>query len=429
MPTITRIKRGLDLPISGRPEQKISEAAGVNRVGIVAADYVGMRPTMVVREGDQVKRGQVLFTDKKTLGVRYTSPASGRVASVSRGEKRRFLSVVIEIEGDEEAEFPTFQDHYLYNLDRQTVVQNLLESGLWTALRTRPFSKVPSPESSPHALFITATDTNPLAPDPAIVLNEQADSFVFGLQVLSTLTDGTTYLCKAAGSEIPGTDQSCVEVAEFSGPHPSGLAGTHIHFLDPVNESKTVWYIGYQDVVAIGKQFVEGCLWTDRVVSIAGPAAAKPRLVRTRLGASLDDLTSDESDGREVRVISGSVLSGRMSVDPVNYLGRYANQVSLLREGNSRDFLGWMCLGMRKFSVKPVFASALVGRNADYDFNTSTEGSPRAIVPVGSYECVMPLDIVATPLMKSLCVEDAEQAQALGCLELDEEDLALCTYV
>jgi len=429
MQTVTRIKRGLDLPISGRPEQKIGEANPVSQVGIVADDYIGMRPTMAVREGDRVTKGQLLFDDKKTPGVRYTSPAAGRVAAINRGAKRRFLSVVVDVEGDEELRFPTFQDYNLYNLERQTVVENLLESGLWTALRTRPYSKVPSPESSPHSLFVTAIDTNPLAPDPTVVLNEQADSFVFGLQVLSTLTDGTTYLCKAAGAEVPGTDQTCVEVAEFSGLHPAGLAGTHIHFLDPVNESKTVWYIGYQDVIAMGKQFIEGSLWTERVVSVAGPAAANPRLLRTRAGASLDDLTKDEISGDEVRVISGSVLSGRKSAEQVKYLGRYANQVSLLREGRTRDFMGWLTVGMRKFSVKRVFASAVVGRGAEYEFTSSTEGSRRAIVPVGSYERVMPLDIIATPLMKALAVGDWEQAQTLGCLELDEEDVALCTYV
>lgn len=425
-----QIKRGLDVPIAGEPSQEIGEAPPISSVAIVGDDYVGMKPTMLVAEGDVVKRGQVLFTDKKLPTVNYVAPAPGRVKSIERGAKRKFLSLIIDLEGEDAVEFESFVDSNLSQLPSAKVREQLLASGLWTALRVRPFSKVPDPETVPHALFITAIDTDPLAADPKVVIDRREADFVSGLQALSTLTDGKTYLCKATGVSLPGEDLDCVEVASFSGPHPAGLPGTHIHFLSPVNLERHAWHINYQDVLAVGHLFNTGQLNTERVVSLAGPAAKNPRLIRTQLGANLTELTAGECEDTEfgVRVISGSVLSGRKSVAPVNYLSRYHNCVSLVPEGRQRELMGWSGPGFNKFSIKPIFASAL-SAGKKFAMTTSTEGSHRAIVPLGSFEKVMPLDIIATPLLKSLVVEDSEQAQALGCLELDEEDLALCTFV
>lgn len=425
------IKKGLDVPISGAPKQIVVDGPTVTQVGILGDDYVGMKPTMQVAEGESVKRGQVLFTDKKVPAINFTAPASGRVAAITRGNKRKFLSLAIDVEGDDSVAFTNYADRNLDQMDGGEVREQLLASGLWTALRMRPFSKIPDPETSPHAIFVTAIDTNPLAVDPAIVINPRERDFVAGLQVLSTLTDGKTYLCKAPGDKLPGEDLPCVETASFSGPHPAGLPGTHIHFLAPVGMDRSAWYINYQDVLAIGHQFSTGQLSSDRVVSLAGPAAANPRIVRTQLGANLTQLTAGETiEGTEygVRVISGSVLSGATAKSPVDFLGRYANQVSLVEEGKHRELIGWMLPGGNKYSIKRIFASAM-NPNKKFAMTTSTEGSFRAIVPLGSFERVMPLDIIATPLLKSLAVQDTETAQALGCLELAEEDLALCTFV
>ncbi len=425
-----RISKGLDVPIAGAPEQSIVDGPPIRRVALIADDYVGMKPTRTVQEGDQVKLGQLLFEDKKTNCVVHTSPVAGRVAAVHRGPKRKFESLVIDVAGDEEEEFPTYTDHYLYNLERDKVRENLTAAGLWPALRTRPYGKVPSPRLSPHSLFVTAIDTNPLAADPVVVLQQPqyAHWFVAGLQTLSTLTDGPLYLCTADGADIPGRDENCVNHVEFSGPHPAGLAGTHIHFLDPVNEAKTVWYIGYQDVVAIGHLFLTGRLLTTRTIALSGPSVTNPRLLRTRIGASLTDLTEGSYEPGDVRIISGSVLSGRESVAPFDYLGRFHDQVSILPEGRQRELLGWTLPGFGKFSITRSFASAL-SQIRNVPFTTSTEGSIRAVVPIGNYEKVMPLDIIATPLMKALLVQDTETALALGCLELEQEDLALCTFV
>jgi len=453
MTSITRITQGLDLPISGAPEQKVFDGPEVRHVALLGDDYIGMKPTMEVAEGEQVKLGQVIFTDKKTPGVQFTAPAAGTVKAINRGAKRKFESLVIEVDENDtqqEKTFKTFPDHNLAKLDRREVCEQLVTSGLWTALRTRPYSKVPALDMVPSALFITAIDTNPLAADPAVVLQKNSAQFIAGLEVLSTLTDGHAQVCRKAGASIPGEGTTPAIFHAFEGPHPAGLPGTHIHFLRPVNQEKSVWYIGYQDVVAVGHLFLTGKIWTERVVSLAGPVVAEPRLVRTRMGASLTELTADQftvSDQQPARIISGSVLSGRRSVEPVDYLGRYHNQVSILAEGGQRELLGWAMPGSNKFSIRRIFASAWTGSSNSngansnganssgsdqpqtFAFNTSTEGSPRAIIPLGMFEDVMPLDIVATPLIKALVTDDTEYAQQLGVLEFDEEDLALCTYV
>ncbi|SDJ39022.1 Na(+)-translocating NADH-quinone reductase subunit A [Billgrantia gudaonensis] len=424
------VKKGLDLPITGAPEPRIEDARPVRHVAVLGTDYVGMKPTMEVREGDKVKLGQLLFTDKKNDGVRFTAPAAGEVIAINRGEKRKLLSVVIEVDENEEAEsFTAHGRNELESLERQTVVDQLVESGLWTALRTRPYSRSPAIDSEPADIFVTAMDTHPLAADPALIINQQTEAFEDGLKVLARLTQGKVYLCSAPDSDIPGGNVEGVQAESFAGPHPAGLVGTHIHFLSPVSLQRRVWYIGYQDVIAVGKLFSEGKLDVSRIIALGGPRAESPRLLRTRLGASTEELLAGEViEPDETRVISGSVFSGFTCEGALRYLGRFHNQVSLLEEGNKRVFLGWLSPGSNRHSVMGIYLSKFKGLR-NYAPTTSTNGSERAMVPVGVYEEVMPLDILPTQLLRSLIVGDIEVAMQLGCLELDEEDLALCTYV
>ncbi|WP_394561877.1 Na(+)-translocating NADH-quinone reductase subunit A [Aquipseudomonas alcaligenes] len=421
-----KIKRGLDLPITGAPQQRIEPARAVRSVAVLGCDYHGMKPTMAVQVGDRVSLGQVLFSDKKNPGVHFTAPGAGVVAAIHRGEQRVLQSVVIDLYGDEAVAFDRYEVGQLASLPGEAVRDNLQRSGLWAALRTRPYSKVPAVDAVPSSIFVTAIDTHPLAADPALIIAERAEDFAHGLTVLARLAK--VFLCKASGTTLPGEGQANVQPSEFAGVHPAGLPGTHIHFLDPVSTGKSVWQIGYQDVLAIGALFTSGRLNVERVVALGGPVVEQPRLLRTRLGASLEELTAGELQPGSNRVISGSVLGGRTSRGAYAFLGRYHAQVSCLHEGNERELLHYLRAGVNKHSVLNIFVSKLLG-GKKLAMDTSTNGSPRAMVPVGNYEAVMPLDILATQLLRYLIVGDTEMAQKLGCLELDEEDLALCSYV
>ena len=414
-----KINKGLDVPISGKPELTLSDANPVNTVGLVGWDTPGLKPKMAVTAGDRVKLGQTLFIDKRNPEVCYTAPGSGVVSAINRGERRVLNSVVIELDGDEAATWST---------DNKDIRKTLCESGLWTTLRTRPFGKIPQPDTTPNSIFVTAINTNPLAGDPALVIGEDPEVFLAGLRVVSQLTEGKTYVCTRTGADIPYPDGDQFVHAEFSGPHPAGLVGTHIHFLDPVSIKKTVWHIGYQDTMAIGRLFTNGRLPTERVIALGGPMVKNPRLLRTRRGASTADILDGEMQSGNARVISGSVLSGHRASGMLGWLGAYHNQISVIGEGSPREFLSWLRPGHKKYSALRAYASTWLHKG-DYDLTSSQNGSPRAMVSTGSFERIMPLDILPTVLLKALLVRDTDSAQQLGALELDEEDLALCSFV
>lgn len=391
-------------------------------------DTVALKPGMLVAVGDHVKLGQALFSDKQNPGVQFTSPGAGKVAAINRGERRVLQSVVIDLEGDDEEQFAAYESNELQNISRQAVRDNLLASGLWTAFRTRPFSKIPRPDDVPAAIFVTAIDTNPLAANPDVVIRRDSETFQQGLCILAALTDGTVHICTAAESSITCPDSGDFQHSQFAGPHPAGLAGTHIHLLCPVDEKQVAWHIGYQDVIAVGKLFATGLLSVDRIIALSGPSVLKPRLLTTRLGANTTELVDGELADSDVRVVSGSVLNGHRAAGWAVWLGRYDNQITVLKEGSPREFLSFMRPGIGKFSFTRGFFGNLFG-SASYDLTTTQNGSPRAMVSIGSFEQVMPLDILPTPLLKALLVRDTDSARDLGCLELDEEDLALCSFV
>jgi Na+-transporting NADH:ubiquinone oxidoreductase subunit A len=422
-----KIKKGLNLPIAGKPSSEIDDTKTVRSVAILGEDYPGMKPTMAVAVGDSVRKGQVLFSDKKTEGVVFTSPVSGTVVEINRGAKRAFIGLVIEAAGDEAESFSSYDATQLEALDRTTVIEQLLSSGAWAALRTRPFSRIPSPQSAPNSIFVTAMDTNPLAADPKPIIASKEVEFSAGLSVLSRLTDGAVHLCQDSSSALNASNHDSVINHVFEGPHPAGLPGTHIHFVDPVSPNKVVWFVGYQDVIAIGHLFLHGTVLSERIVSLGGPGVSSPRLFKTCLGANLEELTAGELEAGEQRVVSGSVLAGHTAQGHRAYLGRYHNQVSVLAEHRERKLLGYLVPGSSVHSVFPAFLSKWIGEKS-VSFTTTTNGSERGMVPIGTYDDVIPMDILATPLMKSILVGDVEKAIELGCLELDEEDIALCTY-
>ena len=431
---IHRSRKGLDLPILGNPVQEIEQAPPPRHSAILAADSVGLRPTMHVEKGDDVRLGQLLFEDKKNKGVRYTSPASGKVVAVNRGDRRALQSVVIELSREERerretsVSFRSFTGRHPSGLTQDDTRELLIESGLWVSLRMRPFGRVADPSATPKSIFVTAMDSHPHAPSLDVVLTD-SDAFDRGLAALCRLTDGPVFVCTRKGSSIKVSDNKQVQREEFEGPHPSGTVGFHIHTLDPVDRLKKIWHVGMQDVVAIGKLFSSGLLDVTRIVSIAGPPTRRPRLLRTRLGASVEDLLKEEVNDCEARFISGSVFSGRRANGSVHgYLGRYHQQISVLVEGREREFLGWLGPGFRKFSTIRTFLSSWIPRQR-FSMTSSLNGSPRAIVPIGMFEKVMPFDLMVTPLMRALAMRDIERAEELGCLELVEEDMSLCSFV
>ena len=421
-----RIKKGLDIPLSGMPEQQIYDGPSSSTVAVLGTDFKGLKPSMLVAEGDRVRVGDPLFFEKRNPRVQFTSPGGGVVRSINRGHRRMLHSIVIEV--DEQEEFVEYDAHpadSLNGLSKDQVRDHLLKTGAWTALRTRPYSKVPNPDTVPHSLFVQAIDTRPLAANPEVVIAENPEAFQNGLRVLRRLFDGKIFVTQAEGAKIPQIDLPNLESHEFSGPHPAGLIGTAIHFLDPVDAEKTVWYIGYQDVMAIGNLFVSGKRSLDRVVSLAGPMVEKPRLIRTRQGVGIDALIDGELKPGKVRVISGSVLAGFRAAGWNAFLGRYNTQITVLQEGDERVFVHWLRPMLKQFSFLNVFTRRL----NSYAMTTSQNGSRRAMVPIGSYEDIMPLDLLPTPLLRALLVRDTDTAQLLGALELDEEDLSLCTFV
>ncbi len=426
---MVRIRKGLNLPITGSPNLSRETSIDTQRVAVVGVDHVGMKPTMKVKEGDTVIKGQPLFEDKKNEGIVYTAPASGTVEEINRGDKRLFLSVVISVHGSPQKTFTKYSGKDFKDLGREKVKDLLIESGEWVALRTRPFSCTPKPDQVPNSIFITAMDSNPLALNPQTIINKNKRAFEDGVDIISNLTEGKVFICQGVDGQNFSTSNPKVSNQNFKGPHPSGLVGTHIHFLDPVHRNKTVWHIGYQDIIAIGELFHSGHLFTERYVSLGGPMVKDPHVIKTHVGADLSELTSRFLKEGESRIVSGSVLSGRKAnKGPLGFLGRYHCQVSVLKEGREREFLGWHMPGFNKFSIRNVFALNFLPKKK-IDFTTNTNGSPRGMIPIGMFEDVMPLDIQPTFLLRSLLIKDTEQAQDLGILELDEEDLGLCTFV
>lgn len=423
---VFNLSKGLDLPILGAPDQRIDEGRPVTKVAILGNDYIGLKPTMLVKVGDQVKQGQAIFEDKKTPGMRVTAPAAGSVLEVNRGDKRALLSVVIEKKGKARMKFESYESSELTSIDESKLRDNLIKSGLWASFRTRPFNKIPQIESKVDGIFVNAMDTNPLAADPQLVISGEKEAFKQGLDVLTSF-GVPVHLCKAVDADIPSSQG--VKVSEFSGPHPAGNSSTHIHYIMPVNAKRTVWTINYQDVIAVGKLFVTGYLDATRVIALGGPNVRSPRLINTELGADINELVSDSLQEGENRVISGSILNGTVAEGVQAYLGRYDNQISVIDEDRERRFMGWIVPGSDRFSKMNIYVSSLFGRNKKFNLTSSQNGSPRPIVPIGVYEKVMPLDILPTPLLKAIIVKDTDTVQQLGGLELAEEDLALCTYV
>ena len=414
-----KISKGLDLPISGSPSGIFSDEPKVSSVAILSNDFVGMKPTMLVKEGESVKAGQKIFEDKKNLGVFYTSPAGGIIKNINRGERRKFISIEIDIENKEEYEY--FE---IGNTQHQ-IKDCLVNSGLWNAFRTRPFNRTPSIDDSPDAIFINCCDSNPLSIDPYEIISLNKSEFDEGLNVLSRLFECDINLAYQHDN-FDKSNQN-IKYFQFKGPHPSGLSGTHISQIFPVSLNRIAWTIGYQDIISIGYLKLNKQVRTSKFIVLAGPSVYEPSIVKVRIGGNIDEITAGKVRPNS-RIVSGSILHGHESNGVMNYIGFYDSQISAIPEEVNNIFMNWLMPGKSLHSKLNVFLSSFI-KPKEFIFNTSIGGGNRAIVPVSSYEEVVPMDILVTQLLKALVVSDIEMAVDLGMLELVPEDLALCSYV
>jgi len=418
-------KKGLNLPVEGAPQRGIVEGPEVQTVALLGADYIGLKPRLQVEEGDMVVPGSPVFAHKDTPDVMLTSPVSGRIKAINRGARRVLISVEIQVMAHDAqpVDFSTIGDAET----GEGLAERLAAAGLWTAFRTRPYSKVPATDTRPEAIYVTAMDTEPLAGDASEIIDTARDAFARGLAAITKLTEGTVYLCHSEGADVPGADIDGVEAVSFSGPHPAGLAGTHMHFLEPPSTLKTVWTIGYHDVISIGQLLETGQIDGSRIIALAGPRCTNPRMIRTVSGASMVELTEGEFDPNDpVRLISGSILSGRAGSGPSAFLGRYARQITIIEEDKKQIPMGWIRPMVSKYAFQPVLGSAFAKRT--YALTSNLNGGRRAMVPIGTFEQLVPQDFLPTQLLRAMLVMDTDSAQALGALELDEEDMGLVGF-
>lgn len=428
MSSITKIKKGLNINLIGEAEKSISNVSS-KFFALKPTDFIGVLPKLHVKEGDEVKAGTILFHDKNRENILFTSPVSGTVKEIKRGEKRLLLEIVIESDGKFES--LDFIKGNPNELDRESVVGKLIESGLWTMIRQRPYSVIANPEETPKAIFISAFDTAPLAPDFDFVVECEKDAFQTGLNVVSKLTNGEVHLnvdSKNTKSKV-FLEAENVQVNLFEGPHPTGNVGVQINKIDPINKGDVVWYLYPQDVIAIGKLFLTGKYDSTRIFVVTGSEVLHPAYFRSHIGSSIEPFVENNISDKEKRFISGNVLTGN-KVEKDGFVGFYHNQLTVIPEGSYYELLGWGMPGFGKFSVSRTFPAGLFGcKNKKYKVDTNYHGAERAYVVTGQFEKVFPFDIYPLQLIKAILAEDIDLMEQLGIYEVDEEDFALCEVV
>ena len=420
------LTKGLDLSLKGEitNQDLPNEKNLTSRVALLGTDFHGIRPTMFVAEGQEVKQGEKLFEDKKNPGYSHLSPINGKIIEINRGDRRSFLSMVIEKNDDENS----FEVDTTFEKSSDQVLNFLNDYGLLGLFRTRPFSKVPMVGSLPNKIFISLIDSNPLSFEPKIIIEDNLEAFNKGLELISYLPNDGVHL-GISNDDLELFSSHNINYHKFNGPHPIGLVGTQIHKISPASLTNQIWTIGYQEIIKIGKTLISGYLSNDKYISISGPQVFDPEIVMTNYGACVEELTAGKLLEGENRIISGSVLCGHICEGPKAYLSNFSNQISVIREVNKddREFLNWLRPEIRKHSSLRMFLTSIF-KNYKYNLTSAINGGFRAIVPVGVYEEIFPMNLMITQLLKAIVTEDTELAQTLGVLELDEEDLALCTY-
>jgi Na+-transporting NADH:ubiquinone oxidoreductase subunit A len=428
MSAFIKIKRGLDIKLAGEASKSMSELPLPEIVAINPPDFTGLTPKLMVKEGDEVRAGTHLFYDKNNESIFFCSPVSGEVIEILRGEKRKTLE--IKILADKETEYVSFNKADPADLSREGIVQALLSSGIWPFIRQRPFGIIANPEEKPKSIFISAFDSNPLAPDNDFILSGSEVEFQAGLDALKKLTDGLLHLNVRDDARVAGIFMNArgVQLNRISGPHPAGNVGVQIHHIDPVNKGDAVWYINPQDVVIVGRLFMYGKFDASRVIALTGSQVNEPGYFKTITGCSIKNIIAFGGLKKgESRIISGNVLTGNQ-IAPDGYVGFYDSQITVIPEGNEYEFMGWLAPGLNKFSMSRTFFSWLKPDRKS-NLNTNLHGEERPFVVTGEYEKVFPMDIYPVHLLKSILVEDIDMMEKLGIYEVVEEDFALCEFV
>ena len=438
--TIT-IRKGLDLPISGAAELRLTDARSITTYAVKPTDFVWLTPRLLVEEGDSVAVGNALFCDKNDERIRFTSPVSGQVKAIVKGEKRRLLEVVVETDfkSAPTQELPKTADD---------IKATMLQCGLWTTLRQRPFGTVANPDDKPKAIFVSAFSSAPLAPNYDFVLQGKEEWLKKGLEALTNLTDGKVPICFRPEQGLAkqlSTLNSQLSTHYIKGPHPSGNIGTQIAHIDPINKGEVVWTMNIQDVAVLGELVATGVYNPEKVIAVAGPDIKDPHYYHVKAGACLAEITKTqlltEDNPKADRVISGNILSGtQIATD--GFLGAYDDLVSILPEGDYYDFMGWLMPGFKKFSFSRTFLSGFMPKSTFkplgiklprfenlWKFDTNTHGDERPLVFTGNFERVFPFDIYPTQLIKACIIGDIELMENLGIYEVEPEDFALCEFI
>lgn len=440
MSKIVKLKKGFDIKLVGKAENKLVEFPPAITFAIKPTDFIGLqRPKVTVSEGDKVKAGTPILIDKALEDVQYVAPVSGEIVEIKRGEKRKLLEIKILADSEiSYEEFEKYSESSIKNLSRQDAITNLVKSGVWPQLIQRPFGIVANPTHDPKAIFISAFDSHPLAPDYTMMLKGEEKYFQTGINILKKLTHGLVHLNLNAEAEVPVifANVQNAQINRFSGPHPAGNVGIQIHHIDAINKGEIAWTITPFGVSQIGKLFLEGRYDASKVIAITGSRAKTAAYTKTFIGACVDKMVNgnlkedEKSDiAPETRVISGNVLTGE-KINKDGYLGFYSNQLTMLPEGEYYEFLGWMKPTADKLSFhRALGLLSFLKPNKEFVLDTNVRGEERAFVQTGVFESVTPMDILPVYLLKAIMVEDFDEMEELGIYEIIEEDLALCEFV
>jgi len=427
MPNEIKLKKGFDIKLVGEAEKEVVDYSSETYAVKPAVDYQGVRPKLVVQVGDEVKAGSPLVFHKDNEKVVITSPVSGEVVEINRGARRALDE--IKILADKKTNYEDFGKGDPGSMSREEVIEKILNSGLWPAIRQRPFAIVANPEDKPKSVFISCFDTSPLAADLDFIVDGEEEAFQTGINAVRKLTEGKVHLNvngKADTSEV-FTNTEGVELTSFKGKHPASCVGVQIHHLDPVNKGTTVWYLNPQDVISIGKLFLEGKYIPQRIIALTGQSVNLRKYYKTLAGSCVDKMVNGNVEEGTLRYISGNVLAGTQ-ISKNGYLGYYDNQITVIPEGDEAEFMGWIMPSYPRPSLSKTFPWAFMP-GTKFEVNTNMHGEERAYVVTGQYESVLPMDIYPVHLIKAIMFEDIELMEGLGIYEVAEEEMAICEFV